>query len=120
MRKKYSHKFPIWLRRLELVKKELRTMQWPSEEDGFRQGLELLSFGQLLLRQEAPSAVKKGGFRLMNRWIEKQLSGFALADERWVRRWRKERGRYFSCPPTGDRREPLLGSFYCQALCSLQ
>ena len=95
MKKRYSKKFPIWLRRLELVKKELLGMSWPGEEEGFQQGLELLSYGQFLLKQEAPAAVKKGGPRLMNRWIEKQLSRFALADERWIRRWRKERGRFF-------------------------
>lgn len=74
---KDRHTAPLWLRQLGRVKTELRGVRWPSEEEGFQQGLALMAFGLLMKSRD------------------KNLQAFAKLDRRWIARWKKERDRFF-------------------------
>jgi len=70
-------KLPFWLRKLDLVKKELQGIHWPSTEDGLRQGMTLMALGLEILekRNRNTPAI------------------FAKIDERWIKQWKKDRAR---------------------------
>jgi hypothetical protein len=87
---------PIWLRRLDLVKAELKTVRFPkTAAEGFRQCAELSATMRRWfvdsIRQEHPG------------WSEEQiererrllLARFSAAQERWIKKWKEERDRYF-------------------------
>ena len=69
---------PIWLRRLKQVKAELRGTSWPSPAAGFHECFGLMAFGLNALH--GPGV----------------MAAFARADERWLARWKRERGKIFS------------------------
>lgn len=96
MMKKRSKQVPLWLRRLDLVKAEMKTVQFPrTAAEGFQQCAELSTIALRWLRQsiktEHPGASEEKVdlelCRLMARW--------SAADARWVEKWKKERDRYF-------------------------
>ena len=87
---------PLWLRRLDLVKAEMKTVQFPrTAAEGFRQCAELSETMRRWfldsIRQEHPG------------WSEEQveqerrliLARFSAAETRWIAKWKKERDRYF-------------------------
>lgn len=76
--------FPVWLRKLRIVKMELRGTRWPTTEEGFRQGIVLMTEGLRALEREKA----RGGSRAT--W-----AGFSASDERWTARWREERDKVF-------------------------
>ena len=87
---------PFWLRRLRIVKAEMKTTQLPrSAQEGFRQCAELSatarrSFWQSI-RADHPEASDKD--------IEQErrllLARLSAAQARWIAKWKKERDRYF-------------------------
>lgn len=94
--KKRSKQVPLWLRRLDLVKAEMKTVQFPrTAAEGLQQCAELSAIALRWLRQsiktEHPGASEEKVdlelCRLMARW--------SAADARWVEKWKKERDRYF-------------------------
>ena len=87
---------PIWLRRLDLVKAEMKTVRYPrTAAEGFRQCAMLSETARRWfldsIRQEHPG------------WSEEQieqerrliLARWSAAQTRWIARWKKERDRYF-------------------------
>jgi hypothetical protein len=87
---------PIWLRRLDLVKAEMKTVRFPkSAAEGFRQGVMLSeTAGRWFLdsiRQEHPGwneeQVKQERRLILARW--------SATETRWIAKWKKERDRYF-------------------------
>jgi hypothetical protein len=87
---------PIWLRRLDLVKAEMKTVRFPkTAAEGFRQCAMLSETARRWfldsIRQEHPG------------WSEEQieherrliLARFSAAETRWIARWKEERDRYF-------------------------
>ena len=87
---------PLWLRRLDLVKAEMKTVRFPrTAAEGFRQCAELSETMRRWfldsIRQEHP------------RWSEEQieqerrlvLARFSAAETRWIAKWKEERDRYF-------------------------
>jgi hypothetical protein len=87
---------PIWLRRLDLVKAEMKTVRFPkSAAEGFRQCVMLSETARRWfldsIRQEHP------------RWNEEQveqerrviLARWSAAETRWIAKWKTERDRYF-------------------------
>lgn len=87
---------PLWLRQLDLVKAEMKTVQFPhTAAEGFRQCLMLSETARRWLlqaiRDEHPGA--------NDEQIEKErqllLARFSAADARQIERWKKERDRYF-------------------------
>ena len=94
---KRSKKVPLWLRRLDLVKAELRTVRFPrTAQEGFRQCIALsetaLRWFRESLRDNRPGA--SGGEIENERRL--LLARFSAAEARRVAKWKKERGRYFS------------------------
>ena len=73
-------KIPIWLRRLDVVKKEFQAMHWPSQQEGLEQGLALMAMGLQTLERQKRIA---------------DLKIFSKRDSLWANQWRKERGRIF-------------------------
>ena len=87
---------PLWLRRLDLVKAEMKTVRFPrTAQEGFRQCAELSTTALRWLRQsikaEHPGASEEKVAlelrRLMARW--------SAADARRIVKWKDERDRYF-------------------------
>jgi hypothetical protein len=87
---------PLWLRRLDLVKAEMKTVRFPkTAAEGFRQCAMLSATARRWfldsIRQEHP------------RWSDEQieherrliLACFSAAETRWLVKWKKERDRYF-------------------------
>ena len=87
---------PIWLRRLDLVKAELKTVHYPrTAAEGFRQCAMLSETARRWfldsIRQEHPG------------WSEEQieqerrliLARISAAETRWIAKWKKECDRYF-------------------------
>ncbi len=86
---------PLWLRRLDLVKAEMKTVRFPrTAAEGFRQCAELSETARLwfvdAIRQEHPGASEED--------IEQErrllLARFSAAQARWLKKWQKERDRY--------------------------
>lgn len=94
--KKRSKQVPLWLRRLDLVKAEMKTVQFPrTAAEGFRQCAELSQTARRWfvdsIRQDHPGATEEE--------IEQErrllLARFSAAQTRWIKQWKKERDRYF-------------------------
>ena len=93
---KRSNKVPLWLRRLRLVKAEMKGTRFPrSARAGLRQCAELSATARRLfwesLRADHPKASDKD--------IEQErrllLARLSAAQTRWIAKWKKERDRYF-------------------------
>jgi hypothetical protein len=93
---KRSKQVPLWLRRLDLVKAEMKTVQFPrTAGEGFRQCAELSETARRWfldsIRQDHPGANEEE--------IEQErrllLARFSAAQARWIKKWKKERDRYF-------------------------
>jgi hypothetical protein len=93
---KHPKQPPLWLRRLDLVKAELKTVRFPkTAAEGFRQCAELSETARRWfldsIRQEHPGASEEE--------IEKErrllLARFSAAEARWIARWKEESDRYF-------------------------
>jgi hypothetical protein len=93
---KQGKKVPLWLRRLDLVKAEMKSIRFPdSAQEGFRQCAELSATARRLfwesIRTKHPGAGDKD--------IEKErrllLARLSAAQARWIVKWKKERDRYF-------------------------
>jgi hypothetical protein len=93
---KHPKSIPLWLRRLDLVKAEMKTVRFPrTAEEGFRQCAELSATALRWLRQsikvEHPGASEeKVGLEL-----RKLMARWSAADARWIAKSKKERDRYF-------------------------
>ena len=87
---------PLWLRRLDLVKAEMKTVRFPkTAAEGFRQCAELSETMRRWfldsIRQEHPG------------WSEEQieqerrllLARFSATETRWIAKWKEECDRYF-------------------------
>jgi|SRR5581483_2671066 len=94
--RKQTKQPPIWLRRLGLVKAELKTVRYPrTAAEGFRQMVMLSETAQRWfldsIRQEYP------------KWSEEQveqerrliLARWSAAETWWIAKWKEERDRYF-------------------------
>jgi hypothetical protein len=87
---------PLWLRRLDLVKAEMKTVKFPrTAAEGFRQCAMLSETARRWfldsIRQEHPGWSEEE--------IEKErrllLARFSAAEARWIVKWKEERDRYF-------------------------
>ncbi|MGH7774172.1 MAG: hypothetical protein ACREQA_18260, partial [Candidatus Binatia bacterium] len=93
---KRSQKVPLWFRRLDLVKAEMKAVRFPrTAQEGFSQCVELsetaLRWFRQSIRDSHPGASEEE--------IEKErrllLARFFAADARRIAKWKKERERYF-------------------------
>jgi hypothetical protein len=93
---KHPKKAPLWLRRLDIVKAEMKSVRFPpSAQEGFRQCAELSETARRLfwesLRADHPGASDEE--------IEQErrllLARFSAAEACRLAKWKKERDRYF-------------------------
>jgi len=93
---RHPKKIPLWLRRMDLVKAEMKTVRFPrTAREGFRQCVELSEnvrrwFWESI-RADHPEASEEE--------IENErrllLARFCAAQVRQIAKWKKERDRYF-------------------------
>ena len=93
---KRSKKVPHWLRRLDLVKAEMKTVRFPrTAQEGFSQCVELSETALRWFRQ----SIRDGHPGASEDEIEEDrrllLARFVAADARRIAKWKKERERYF-------------------------
>ncbi|HXG20594.1 MAG TPA: hypothetical protein VNN62_16150 [Methylomirabilota bacterium] len=94
--RRHQRQPPLWLRRLDMVKAELKTVRFPkTAAEGFRQCVMLSETARRWfldsIRQEHPG------------WSEEQieqerrllLTRFSAAETQWIAKWKKECDRYF-------------------------
>lgn len=93
---KRSKKVPLWYRRMDLVKAEMKAVRFPrTAKEGFRQCVELsetvLRWFMRSLRDSHPGASDEA--------IEKErrslLARFSAAEARRIAKWMRERDRHF-------------------------
>jgi len=87
---------PIWIRRLDLVRAEMRTVRFPkTAQEGFRQCAELSETANRWvlesIRKRNPGASEEA----IERARQLLSARFSAAESRHVKRWKKERERYF-------------------------
>ena len=91
-----SNKVPLWLRRMDLVKAEMKSVRFPcTAQEGFRQCAELSERVRGWLRE----SIRADHPRASEEEIEKErrllLARFCAAQARRIEKWKKERDRYF-------------------------
>ena len=94
--KKHRPQIPLWLRRLDLVKAEMKTVRFPrTAQEGFRQCAELSETARRWfldsIRQDHPGASEEEIEQ--ERWL--LLARFSAAQTRWIKKWKEECDRYF-------------------------
>jgi hypothetical protein len=93
---KRTKKIPLWLRRLGIVKSEMKSIRFPrSVQEGFRQCAALSATARRLFDE----SVRAGHPEASDKDIEHErrlfLARLSAAQARWIAKWKKERDRYF-------------------------
>ena len=93
---KRSKKAPLWFRRLDVVKAEMKAVRFPhTAQEGFRQCAELSETARRWFRE----SIRDGYPGATEGEIEKErrqlLARFSAAEARRIAKWKRERGRYF-------------------------
>jgi hypothetical protein len=88
---------PIWLRRLDLVAKELREERPSSApaEERIEAVLSLMAEGLVCLYERAEKNSRGRRKAVIGARVQEQIGLFRSLDAYWTRRWRLERGRTF-------------------------
>lgn len=96
MRKK-PEGVPIWLRRLDLVAKELREGRPSSApaEERIEAALSLMADGLVCLYERAEKNSRVRRKAVIGARVQEQMARFRSLDADWIRRWRRERARTF-------------------------
>ena len=87
---------PIWIRRLNLVRAEMRTVRFPSTaQEGFRQCAELSKTANRWvmesIREDNPGADEEA----IDQARRLLAARFSAAESRHMKRWKKERDSFF-------------------------
>jgi len=89
-------KVPLWLRRLDLVKAELKSARFPlTAQEGFRRCAELSERTRRLFWESIQADHPVAGNEEIERERRMRLARFSAAQTRWIMKWKKERDRYF-------------------------
>jgi len=95
-RMKRSKKAPLWFRRLDLVKAEMRAVQFPrTAQEGFSQCVELSETAGRWFRQSIRDAHPGAGEEEIEKERRLLLARFSAAESRRITRWKKELERHF-------------------------
>jgi len=93
---KHSKQPPLWLRRLDLVKTEMKTVQFPkTAAEGFRQCAELSTTAIRWLRQSIRAEHPGANEKKVDLELRRLMARWSAADARWIAKWKEERDRYF-------------------------
>lgn len=93
---KRSKKAPLWFRRIDLVKAEMKAVRFPrTAQEGFSQCAELsetaLGWFRQSIRDDHPGASEEE----VERERRLLLARFSAAETRQITRWKKELDRHF-------------------------
>lgn len=93
---KRSKNVPVWLRRLDIVKAEMKNARFPcSAQEGLHQCATLSATARRLFRE----SIRADHPEASDEEIEKErrllLARLSAAQARWIAKWKKERDRYF-------------------------
>lgn len=87
---------PLWLRRLDQVKAELKGTRFPrTAQEGFRQCFSLSTTALRWLRDSIRDNHPKASEEQLEIERRQWLARLSAAECRWLAEWRKERVRYF-------------------------
>jgi hypothetical protein len=87
---------PLWLRRLDRVKAELKGTRFPrTAEEGFRQCMMLSTTAHRWLLDSLKDNHPEASEERLEAERRRLLARLSAAESRWLAEWRKERGRYF-------------------------
>ena len=87
-------KIPWWLRKIDLVREELRAVTFPrTTEEGIRQCAELSSASMGLLREEIRRSLRTRDERVVGMETRRLLARFSKTDGRWKADRRRVRAK---------------------------
>jgi len=87
---------PLWLRRLDRVKAELKGTRFPrTAEEGFRQCMMLSTMARRWLRDSIKDNHPEASEERLEAERRRLLARLSSAECRWLAEWKKERVRYF-------------------------
>lgn len=93
---KLQKQVPRWLRRLHLVKGELKGVRFPrNAEEGLRQVAALSAANLRILREQVRSELPKASEREVEIATRRLLARLSHAEAEWTRAWKRERARCF-------------------------
>ena len=93
---KRPKKVPLWLRRLGIVKAEMKRTRFSrSAEAGFLQCAELSATARRLLRESIRADHPGASDEEIERERRLLLARLSAAQARWIAKWKRERDRYF-------------------------
>ena len=93
---KLPEQVPLWLRRLGLVKAELKSARFPrNAEEGFREAAALSAAGLRILRAEVHSGLRRVDKMRIETATRRLLARLSHADAQRIPAWKRERARYF-------------------------
>ena len=93
---KRREKIPLWMRRLDLVKAEMKTVRFPATaQEGFRQCEELTKTALRWFRQSIRDSHPGASEEEIERERRLLLVRFSAAEARCIAKWKKECDRYF-------------------------
>jgi hypothetical protein len=91
-----ARELPLWLRRMDYVKAELRGTRFPrTAEEGFRQCMALSTTALRWLRDSLRDGQPKASEEQLETARRRLHARLSAAEGRWLAEWRKERARYF-------------------------
>jgi hypothetical protein len=91
-----SRRVPLWLRRLDQVKSELKAARFPrTAEQGFRQCVMLSTTALRWLNDSIRHAHPGASEDKVETERRRLLARLSAAEARWLAEWRKERARFF-------------------------
>jgi hypothetical protein len=93
---KRRKKTPLWLKRLQVVKSEMKSVRFPrTAQEGFRQCAELSERARRWFRE----SIRADHPGASDEDIEKErrllLAHLSVAEARRIAKWKRERDRYF-------------------------
>ncbi|MDZ4347796.1 MAG: hypothetical protein U1E51_35765 [Candidatus Binatia bacterium] len=91
-----SKKVPLWFRRIDLVKSEMKAVRFPrTAQEGFRQCAELSETALRWFRESIRARHPGASGDETETELRLLLARFSAADARRLAKWKKERDRYF-------------------------
>lgn len=96
MRSVRVRELPVWLRRLDRVKAEVKGTQFPrTAEEGFRQCAALSTTALRWLEDSIRDDHPRASREQLETERRRLLARLSAAETRWLTEWRKECARYF-------------------------
>ena len=91
-----SKKAPLWFRRIDLVKAEMKAVRFPrTAQKGFSQCAELSETARRWFRESIRDDHPGASEEEIEQERRLLLARFSAAETRCIAEWKKERGRYF-------------------------